>query len=136
MKPRVLVVDDSPFIRMIVKNVLAANGYDVVGEAADGRAAIEAFAKLRPDLVTLDLVMPIADGLVALQAIRASDPRAKVVMMTADGQASVAQEAMRCGASGYVVKPFKDRELLDALARATASGAAAPPGSPPAPARS
>lgn len=120
-KPRVLVVDDSPFIRMIAKTVLAAHGYEVAGEASDGRAAIAAYAALRPDVVTLDLMMPVMDGLAALQGIRALDANAKVVMMTAEGQASSAQEAMRSGAAGYLVKPFKDRELVEALKRACAA---------------
>jgi two-component system chemotaxis response regulator CheY len=121
---RVLIVDDSPFIRLMLRNLLVANGYEVAGEAADGKAAVEAFAALRPDLVTLDLVMPVLDGLGALKGIRAVDPAARVIMMTSEGQVSTVQEALRGGAVGYLVKPFKERALLDAIR-----------GRPPAPAK-
>lgn len=118
MATRVLVVDDQPFMRMVVKNVLTPNGFEVVGEAADGKAAIEAFARLKPDLVTLDVVMPNLDGLGALKEIRKLDPHARVLMVTSAGQHSMVQEALRQGAVGYVTKPFQAPQMLQAVRQA------------------
>lgn len=118
MGKRVLVVDDQPFMRMVVKNVLVPNGFEVVGEAADGKAAVEAYQKLKPDLVTLDVVMPNLDGLGALKEIRRLDPNARVLMVTSAGQHSLVAEAMKSGASGYVIKPFQAPQMLQAVQQA------------------
>lgn len=118
MGKRVLVVDDQPFMRMVVKNVLVPNGFEVVGEAADGKAAIEQYQKLKPDLVTMDVVMPQLDGLGALKAIRELDPTAKVLMVSSAGQHSMVAEAMRVGAAGYVLKPFQAPQMLQAVQQA------------------
>lgn len=118
MGKRVLIVDDSPFMRMLVKNVLVPNGFEVVGEAGDGAAALAAYKEKKPDLVTMDLVMPGVDGLAALKAIRESDPAARVVMVTSAGQHSQMMEAMRMGSSGYITKPFQADKMLETLRRA------------------
>lgn len=99
----------------MVINALVANGFEIAGEAGDGRSAIEAYAKLRPDLVTLDLVMPGVDGLAALRAIREADPYARVVMVSGAGEATLVERALREGAAAYLVKPFKDQDVAQAL---------------------
>lgn len=118
MATRVLVVDDSPFMRMIVKNVLVPQGFEIVGEAADGRQAVDQYAALKPDLVTMDLVMPNLDGLGALKEIKGKDPAARVLMVTSAGQHSMVTEAMRQGAAGYVVKPFQADQMMTAVKQA------------------
>lgn len=118
MGKRVLVVDDSPFMRMLVKNVLVPNGYEIVAEASDGAQAIQAYKEKKPDLVTMDLVMPGVDGIKALQGIRETDPAARVVMVTSAGQASMMMEAMRLGSAGYITKPFQADKMLETVKRA------------------
>lgn len=108
----------------MVMNALVANGFEIAGEAADGKAALEAYARLRPDLVTLDLVMPVLDGLGALRAIRAADPAARVIIVSGAGEAALVERALREGASAYLVKPFKDADVAKA-ARAAGAGVAA-----------
>lgn len=122
MAERVLVVDDSPFMRKLVHNALRGLGFEVVGEAGDGKAAAEAYVTLRPDFVTLDLVMPGTDGFAALKAIREGDPAARIVIVSGGGEASLVERALREGAAAYLVKPFKDADVARAMA--TARGAA------------
>lgn len=112
MGKRVLVVDDSPFMRLLVKNILVPRGFEVVGEAGDGKAAVDAYRALKPDLVTMDLVMPGLDGFGALREIRKMDARARVVMVTGAGQMTTVQQAMTEGAAGFVVKPFQADKVL------------------------
>ena len=121
MPERVLVVDDSPFMRKLVHNALKALGFEVVGEAADGNAAVEAYARLRPDFVTLDLVMPKVDGFAALKAIRAADPAARVVIVSGAGEAAQVERALNEGACAYLVKPFKEVDVAQAMATARAA---------------
>lgn len=118
MGKRVLVVDDSPFMRMLVKNVLVPQGFEIAGEAGDGAQAVEAYKTLKPDLVTMDLVMPNMDGLAALKAIRALDPAAHVLMVSGAGQHTMVAEAVKSGAGGFVVKPFQADKMLAAVQQA------------------
>ena len=106
MAVRVLVVDDAAFMRMMVKDILSKNGYEVVGEAENGMKAVEKFAELRPDLVTMDITMPEMDGISAVKAIRKIDPKAKIVMCSAMGQQAMVIEAIQAGARDFIVKPF------------------------------
>lgn len=115
MGKRVLVVDDSPFMRMLVKNVLVPNGYEVAAEAGDGNAAVQAYQQTKPDLVTMDLVMPGMDGLSALKAIRQLDPAAKVFMVTSAGQHTLMMEAMQSGSAGFIQKPFQADKMLQTI---------------------
>jgi two-component system chemotaxis response regulator CheY len=115
MGKRVLVVDDSPFMRMLVKNILTASGYEVAGEAGDGKQAGDAYRAVRPDLVTMDLVMPGVDGIGALREIRRLDAAARIIMVTAVGEHIKVLEAMREGAAGYVVKPFQAEKVVKEL---------------------
>jgi two-component system, chemotaxis family, chemotaxis protein CheY len=114
---KVLIVDDAAFMRVTVKNMLEKNGYEVVGEAENGKVAINKYHELRPDIVTMDITMPEMDGLAALKTIMQIDANAKVVMMTAMGQQGMVKEAVVSGAKGFIVKPFKEDTVLTALAK-------------------
>lgn len=105
---KVLVVDDAAFMRVVLKDILIQNGLaSQIFEAGDGLLAIEEYKKNRPDLVTMDVNMPRADGLQALKSILQLDPKAKVIMVTSVEQKHIVQEAMKSGAKDYVVKPFE-----------------------------
>ena len=112
---RILVVDDAAFIRMMVKNLLTARGYEVIGEAENGQVAVEKYKELKPDLVTMDITMPIMTGLEALKKIIEYDQSAKVVMLTAMGQQNMVLEAINLGAKSFVVKPFKDDVFISTI---------------------
>ena len=118
MAIRVLVVDDAAFMRMMVKDILSKNGYDVVGEAENGMKAVEKFNELRPDLVTMDITMPEMDGISAVKAIRKIDPKAKIVMCSAMGQQAMVIEAIQAGARDFIVKPFQADRVLEAVRKA------------------
>ena len=118
MAVRVLVVDDAAFMRMMVKDILSKNGYEVVGEAENGMKAVEKFAELRPDLVTMDITMPEMDGISAVKAIRKIDPKAKIVMCSAMGQQAMVIEAIQAGARDFIVKPFQADCVLEAVRKA------------------
>jgi two-component system, chemotaxis family, chemotaxis protein CheY len=115
MGKRVLVVDDSPFMRMLVKNILAPKGFEIAGEAGNGKEAVEAYESLKPDVVTMDLVMPELDGISALREIRRMDAQARIIMVTGAEQHSTVMQAMNEGAAGYVVKPFQAEKVLAAM---------------------
>lgn len=118
MANRILVVDDAAFMRMMIKDILTKNGYEVVGEAADGSQAVEKFQDLRPDLVTLDITMPEMDGIEALKRIRAIDPAAHVIMCSAMGQQAMVIEAIQAGAQDFIVKPFQADRVLESIRKA------------------
>jgi len=104
---RILVVDDAAFMRTVLKDIIKKNGLaSEILEAADGVEAVKLFQKAQPDLVTMDITMPRADGIQALRAILKINPQAKVVMITSVGEKHTVQDAMRLGARDYVVKPF------------------------------
>jgi two-component system chemotaxis response regulator CheY len=118
MAKRILIVDDAAFMRMMLKDILTKNGYEIAGEAADGVQAVEKYKQLRPDLVTLDITMPEMDGIEALRRIRAVDPNARVIMCTAMGQQAMVIDAIQAGARDYVVKPFQADRVLEAVRKA------------------
>jgi two-component system chemotaxis response regulator CheY len=102
-----LIVDDASFMRIVLKDILISHGLaSQIYEAGDGLAAVEAYKQFRPDVVTMDVNMPKADGIHALQSILRINPRAKVVMVTAVEQKHVIQDAMKAGARDYIIKPF------------------------------
>ncbi len=120
MATRVLVVDDAKFMRHMIKNILAQMGWEIVGEACDGEEAVVMYNELKPDVVTLDIVMPKASGIDALKAIRTSDPNAKCVMISAIDQKEPLMEALKLGAADYVVKPFEKERVEEAMQRVVA----------------
>jgi two-component system chemotaxis response regulator CheY len=112
---RILIVDDTLFMRTLLKNILFSGGHDIVGEAADGDEAVAKYKDLKPDLVTMDVVMPKVNGIEALKQIRAMDPGARVVMCTAVGQEQMVKLAIKTGAKGYIVKPFQAPKVLEEI---------------------
>ncbi len=112
---RILIVDDTLFMRTLLKNILFSGGHSIVGEAGDGDEAIEKYKELKPDLVTMDVVMPKMNGIEALKGIKAFDPNAKVIMCTAVGQEQMVKLAIKSGARGYVVKPFQAPKVLEEI---------------------
>lgn len=114
MSKRILIVDDAAFMRMMIKDILVKNGFEVVGEAQDGVEAVEKYAELKPDLVTLDITMPEKDGLTALKEILSSDSDAKVIMCSAMGQQSMVI-VPQAGAKDFIVKPFQADRVLEAI---------------------
>jgi two-component system, chemotaxis family, chemotaxis protein CheY len=114
---RLLIVDDAVFMRKMICGVAAEAGWEVVGEAANGLEAIALYDRLRPDLVTMDLVMPEMGGLEALRQIRAEDPNARVVVVTALDQKQALMDSIREGAIDFIVKPFERQRVLNLLAK-------------------
>ncbi|WP_428978672.1 response regulator [Alicyclobacillus mengziensis] len=102
-------------MRMMIKDILTKNGYDVVGEAVDGTQAVDKYQELHPDLVTMDITMPEMDGIEALKRIRSIDPNAKVVMCSAMGQQAMVIDAIQAGARDFVVKPFQADRVLESI---------------------
>lgn len=113
-KPRLLVVDDALIMCAMIKDVARHAGWEIAGEAANGAEAVARYRELKPDLVTLDIVMPEMDGVEALCTIRAEDPAARVVMVSAIDQRAKLTECIQLGARDFVVKPF-DRHALGSL---------------------
>jgi two-component system, chemotaxis family, chemotaxis protein CheY len=114
---RLLVVDDALFMRKMICGVAAEAGWEVVAEATNGAEAVALYTEHKPDLVTMDLVMPVMGGLEALRQIRAIDPDAKVVVVTALDQKHVLMDAISGGAVDFVVKPFERQRVLALLAK-------------------
>lgn len=115
--PRVLVVDDAMFMRYSLRTILTNNGFDVVGEAENGEVAIKKYLELSPDIVTMDITMPEMDGIAAVKEIKRLDPNSKIIMISALGQQSYVVEAVKCGAKGFLIKPFKEEQVIKAISR-------------------
>ncbi|MBC8062152.1 MAG: response regulator [Clostridiaceae bacterium] len=115
MMKRVLITDDAVFMRLSLKAMLEKNGFEVVGEAENGAVAVEKYKILKPDIVTLDITMPVMDGLEALKKIRAFDKGARIMMISAMGQESIVREAVMAGALGFVIKPFNEETIVKAF---------------------
>ncbi|RLF66156.1 MAG: two-component system response regulator [Thermoplasmata archaeon] len=114
---RIIIADDSQFMRTLLKNIIAKAGHEVVGEASNGQEAVELFKKLNPDLVILDIVMPVMDGMEALKKIMEINPNAKVLMCTGLGQQKLVIQAIELGAKGYIVKPFQSEFVIKEIER-------------------
>ncbi len=115
MAKNILICDDAAFMRMMIKDILTKNGYNVVGEAENGKVAVDKYSELSPDLVLLDITMPEMDGIAALKAIKAKDPNACVIMCSAMGQQAMVIEAIQSGAKDFIVKPFQAERVLEAV---------------------
>ena len=109
--PTVLIVDDAMFMRVTIGNMLKGWGFDVVGEAANGREAVEKYRELQPDLVTMDVTMPIMSGIEAVKRIIPEFPDAKIIMITALGHQRLVIEAIEHGAKDFITKPFTPEKL-------------------------
>ena len=117
MRRTALICDDALFMRTMVADILEQAGYDVVGEAASGAEAVERYRALRPDFVTMDIVMPDMGGIDAVREITKFDPGARVLMCSAMGQQALVVEAIQAGAKDFVVKPFQPSRVLEAVQR-------------------
>ena len=112
---KVLIVDDAVFMRVVLKNILLKEGYDIVGEASNGLEAIEKYKELKPDVITMDITMPEMDGIVALQELVKIDSEVKVCMVSAMGQEKIIIESIRKGAKDFIVKPFNQEDVLSKI---------------------
>ncbi|MGL4344516.1 MAG: response regulator [Cellulosilyticaceae bacterium] len=115
MGKNILIVDDAAFMRMMIKDILTKNGYNVVGEAENGAKAVEKYKELKPDLVLMDITMPEMDGIAAVKAIKAADANAKVIMCSAMGQQAMVIESIQAGAKDFIVKPFQAERVIEAV---------------------
>ena len=114
---KILIVDDSITSRIILKNILIENGHEVIGEAINGKDAVSKFKELQPDITTMDITMPVMDGLEALREIREIDKDAKVIMVTAAGQKSKMVDALKYGAAEFLTKPFEAEQIIEIINR-------------------
>jgi len=115
MAKTILIVDDAAFMRMMVKNILTENGYEVVGEAENGLKAVEKYKELNPSLVVMDITMPEMDGITAVREIRKINSDAKVIMCSAMGQQAMVIDAIQAGAKDFIVKPFNHERVIEAV---------------------
>lgn len=112
---RVLIVDDAAFMRIMLKDILTKNGFEVVGEASNGIKAIAMYKMEKPDVVTMDITMPDMDGIEAVRAIKQLNPSVKIIMCSAMGQHGMVMEAIKAGARDFIVKPFQADRVLEAI---------------------
>lgn len=115
MAKNILVCDDAAFMRMMIKDILTKNGYNVAGEAENGAKAVEKYTEVKPDLVLMDITMPEMDGIQALKKIKEFDPKAMVIMCSAMGQQAMVIESIQSGAKDFIVKPFQADRVLEAV---------------------
>ena len=115
MAKNVLICDDAAFMRMMIKDILSKNGYNVAGEAENGARAVEKYAEVKPDLVLMDITMPEMDGIQTLKKIKEGDPGAKIIMCSAMGQQAMVIESIQAGAKDFIVKPFQADRVLEAV---------------------
>lgn len=114
---KVLIADDAIFMRLTLRKMLEDNGYEVAGEAENGLVAIDKYKALKPDIVTLDITMPVMEGTEALKFIKAYDKDAKVLMISALGQESIVRQAVMSGATGFIIKPFNEETVIKAFSK-------------------
>jgi two-component system chemotaxis response regulator CheY len=118
MAKSVLICDDAAFMRVMIKDILTKNGYEVAGEAENGLKAVEKYNETKPDLVMMDITMPEMDGIQALKKIRETDSNATVIMCSAMGQQAMVIESIQSGAKDFIVKPFQADRVLEAVKKA------------------
>jgi two-component system chemotaxis response regulator CheY len=114
-KKRILVVDDSNFLRNSLKKILEANGYEVVGTAENGLEAVTKYKELKPDLITLDIIMPQATGIQALQMLKAIDPNVSAVMVSSMSTKESVADCVKAGAKNYILKPFDEKKVVEVI---------------------
>lgn len=114
---KILIVDDSRTSRKMLRNILETSGHEIVDEAVNGQDGVQKFQALKPDVITLDITMPIVDGVEALKMIKALDPNSKVIMVTAAGQKNKMIDCIKAGANEFLTKPFDQQEILDVIAK-------------------
>ncbi|MBU0549112.1 MAG: response regulator [Candidatus Omnitrophica bacterium] len=117
---KVLIVDDALFMRKMLSDILKKEGIEVCGEAENGKEAVDKYQQVKPDLVTMDIVMPKMeeiDGVAAVKEIMKIDPQAKIIMVSAMGQHSLVVEAIQAGAKDFVTKPFQPSRVIEAVKR-------------------
>ncbi len=115
---KIMIADDSKFMRKMLTDILTAEGHQIIGESENARETIELYKKLKPDLVTLDIIMPLVEGIETLSALKAiieENPQAKVVMVSALGQEDVVEECIRTGAKAFIVKPFRSSNVAEVV---------------------
>ncbi len=115
---KIMVVDDAAFLRAMLKDILVKAGHEVITEAENGLEAVDKYRSLRPDLVTMDITMPVMEGVEAVKEIRKIDPSANIVMCSAMGQKNLIIEAIQSGAKDFIVKPFQSNRVLEAISKA------------------
>ena len=115
MAKNILICDDAAFMRMMIKDILSKNGYNVAGEAENGIKAVEKYKEVSPDLVLMDITMPEMDGIQALKEIKKVDAGAKVIMCSAMGQQAMVIESIQAGAKDFIVKPFQAERVIEAV---------------------
>ncbi len=115
MAKNILICDDAAFMRMMIKDILTKNGYNIAGEAENGAKAVEKYLEVKPDLVLMDITMPEVDGIEALKRIKAADPNASVIMCSAMGQQAMVIESIQSGAKDFIVKPFQADRVIEAV---------------------
>ena len=118
MAKSILICDDAAFMRMMIKDILVKNGYNIAGEAENGVKAVEKYQETKPDLVLMDITMPEMDGIQALKKIKAIDANASVVMCSAMGQQAMVIESILSGARDFIVKPFQPDRVIEAVKKA------------------
>lgn len=114
---RVLIADDAAFMRTSLRLMLEKNGYKIVAEAENGKVAFDKYKEVSPDIVTMDITMPICNGIEAVKKIKEYDKDAKIIMISSMGQESFVREAVLAGAKGFIVKPFKEETVIEAIKR-------------------
>ena len=117
MKTRILIADDASFMRQMIREILEPEGFEIVAEASDGVEAVEQYEAVKPEIVTMDIVMPRRSGIDAVRDILERDPHAKVVMCSALGQETLVQESLEAGALDFIVKPFQPDAVVETLRR-------------------
>jgi two-component system chemotaxis response regulator CheY len=117
VKLRVLIVDDAIFMRKMISDILVENGMEIVGAADTGAKAVEKYMELRPDLVTMDIIMPEMNGIDAVRKVMEFDSKARIVMCSALGQQALVQEAITAGAKDFLIKPFNSARVVEVIAK-------------------
>ncbi|MCX7711997.1 MAG: response regulator [Clostridia bacterium] len=117
MIKRILIVDDSPIIHNLLRKTLESNGYEVCGDAKNGREGVDLFNSLAPDLVFMDITMPIMDGIEAARSIKGQNPEAKIIMLSAMGDEEIMSQAKEIGIDIFLKKPFDDYKIVSAISK-------------------